>query len=236
MANKKISELEENSNIQDGCCFPIVSDGATKKIKFATIKAKIDTLLGITSHISSRSNPHKVTAAQVGTYSSGTIDSLLLKKVNAEEGKGLMSDDEKTKLSGLENYDDTEIKAEIASTAVQIKRITISSGADLNTLDMGEGTTASDFKLFVSTASSITKTLLNLPPNFPYNGFSLEYIRISGQQWLQRITGATYSSSGNVTSMTVYYRAGVGIQPTVTWGGWFMISPTACSTTNTTEV
>lgn len=117
------------------------------------------------------------------------------------------------------------------ASMTQIARTNITSGMDLNTLDMGEGATASDFKLFVSTSSAITKTLLNLPPNFPYSGFSLEYLRISGQQWCQRITGATYSSTGNVTSMTVYYRAGVGQQPTVTWGGWFILSLSPVSTT-----
>ena len=163
------------------------------------------------------------------------IDKALAEKINAEEGKGLITDDERKKLSELKNYDDTEIRAEIETVYTQIKRTNISSGANLNTLDMGEGSTASDYKLFVSTAKSITETLINLPPNFPYNGFSLEYIRISGQQWLQRITGATYSSTGNVTDMTVYYRAGVGVQPTVTWGGWFMLSPTACSTASEEE-
>jgi len=163
------------------------------------------------------------------------IDKALSEKINAEEGKGLITDDEREKLSELKNYDDTEIKAEIETVSTQIKRTNISSGANLNTLDMGEGSTASDYKLFVSTAKAITETLINLPPNFPYSGFSLEYFRISGQQWCQRITGATYSSTGNVTNMTIYYRAGVGQQPTITWGGWFMLSPTACTTIATEE-
>ncbi len=125
-----------------------------------------------------------------------------------------------------------------AASASTIVRETLISGADLDTLAMGEGAAALDYKLFVSTTKAITQTLLNLPPDYPYNGFSLEYIRIAGQQWLQRLTGATYSSTGAVTSMTIYYRAGVGQQPSVTWGGWFYIAPTACeaTTTTTTEV
>lgn len=118
-----------------------------------------------------------------------------------------------------------------AASARTMVRETLTSNADLNTLDMSEGISAPDYKLFVSTTKAVTQTLLNLPPDFPYNGFGLEYIRIAGQQWLQRITGATYSSAGNVTSITVYYRAGVGQQPDVTWGGWFMLAPTACTTT-----
>lgn len=128
-----------------------------------------------------------------------------------------------------ELFHEVENFKNVESSITQIKRTDIPSGTDLNTLDMGEGTTASDYKLFVSTAKTTTQTLLNLPPNFPYNGFSLEYMRIAGQQWLQRITGATYSASGNVTSVTIYCRAGVGQQPTITWGGWFMLSPTPCT-------
>lgn len=77
MANKKISDLQENTNIQDGCCFPIVSDGETKKIKFATIKEKIDSLFGISLHTSNKSNPHSVTASQIGTYDKSEIDTKL---------------------------------------------------------------------------------------------------------------------------------------------------------------
>lgn len=135
-----------------------------------------------------------------------------------------------------ELFHEVEDLENVESNIVQIKRTDILSGANLNTLDMGEGSTASDYKLFVSTAKAITETLINLPPNFPYSGFSLEYFRISGQQWCQRITGATYSSTGNVTNMTIYYRAGVGQQPTITWGGWFMLSPTACTEATETEV
>lgn len=42
------------------------------------------------------------------------IDKALSEKVDAEKGKGLLTEDERKKLSGLENYNDTEIKTEIA--------------------------------------------------------------------------------------------------------------------------
>ncbi len=41
------------------------------------------------------------------------IDKALSEKVNAEEGKGLITDEEKKKLSNLENYSDAEIRAEV---------------------------------------------------------------------------------------------------------------------------
>lgn len=47
------------------------------------------------------------------TENMNKIDKALSGKVNAEEGKGLITDEEKKKLSTLENYSDTEIKAKI---------------------------------------------------------------------------------------------------------------------------
>lgn len=37
----KISELEETAELKNGCCLPIVQDGETKKVTFATIKEKV---------------------------------------------------------------------------------------------------------------------------------------------------------------------------------------------------
>lgn len=52
-------------------------------------------------------------------YTKSQVDNALSGKVSAEEGKGLSSNDytteEKTKLSGLKNYDDTEINKDIAT-------------------------------------------------------------------------------------------------------------------------
>lgn len=44
------------------------------------------------------------------TENMNKIDKALSGKVNAEEGEGLITDEEKKKLSNLENYDDTEIR------------------------------------------------------------------------------------------------------------------------------
>lgn len=37
----KISELPEGEDVFDGCCMPIVTNGETKKIYYATLKEKI---------------------------------------------------------------------------------------------------------------------------------------------------------------------------------------------------
>lgn len=125
MATKKISELEENTDIQNGCCFPIVSDNKTKKITFATIKAKIDSILGISSHISNKSNPHSVTPAQIGTYSNKTIDGLLETKVDKESSKGLSTND-------FTDADKTAIEKNAADIKTKVDK---ESGKGLSTND-----------------------------------------------------------------------------------------------------
>lgn len=47
-------------------------------------------------------------------YTRDEIDGLLAEKVSAENGKGLITDEDKQKLLELENYDDTGIKSETA--------------------------------------------------------------------------------------------------------------------------
>lgn len=41
VGNKKISELEEISEINEGCCLPIVSDNETKKVTYGYLKEKL---------------------------------------------------------------------------------------------------------------------------------------------------------------------------------------------------
>ena len=47
-------------------------------------------------------------------YTREEIDALLAQKITAVPGSGLITDDERDKLSNLENYDDTEVKSQIA--------------------------------------------------------------------------------------------------------------------------
>lgn len=39
---KRISELNQTFELKDGCCFPIVQDGETKKVTFETIQKQIE--------------------------------------------------------------------------------------------------------------------------------------------------------------------------------------------------
>ena len=45
MSEVKISELEETTTVQEGCCFPIVAEGVTKKITYGTLAEKLNTII-----------------------------------------------------------------------------------------------------------------------------------------------------------------------------------------------
>lgn len=45
MSEVKISELEETTTVQEGCCFPIVTEGTTKKITYGTLANKLNTII-----------------------------------------------------------------------------------------------------------------------------------------------------------------------------------------------
>lgn len=45
---KRISELNQTFELKDGCCFPIVQDGETKKVTFETLQKQIETYKLIT--------------------------------------------------------------------------------------------------------------------------------------------------------------------------------------------
>lgn len=63
----------------------------------------------------------------------GDIDKLLAQKVDKEEGKGLSANDytdqEKEKLAGLSNYDDTQVREELAGKASRQELADAASGA-----------------------------------------------------------------------------------------------------------
>ena len=63
----------------------------------------------------------------------GNIDKLLAEKVDKEEGKGLSTNDytdqEKEKLAGLSNYDDTEIRKELSDKASKQELTEAAAGA-----------------------------------------------------------------------------------------------------------
>ena len=109
MANKKISELTIVTELDGAETLPIVQGTETKKVSIAQIVTKVDsytksesdTLLGekvdkvtgsslvedtkVTSydnHLVNTSNPHGVTASQIGAYSTSESDTLLGEKVS----------------------------------------------------------------------------------------------------------------------------------------------------------
>lgn len=47
----KISELDETTNLENGCCFPVVSDGINKKITFEALENQIDIPTKITDTV-----------------------------------------------------------------------------------------------------------------------------------------------------------------------------------------
>lgn len=71
-------------------------------------------------------------------YKKSQVDAALATKVDKEGGKGLSEQNytlaEKTKLAGLENYDDTEIQAEVSGLSVDVNNLKSSNVTISNTL------------------------------------------------------------------------------------------------------
>lgn len=107
-------------------------------------------------HVSNTENPHNVTANQVGlgnvtnvsttnvitpdsekNITSGAVYSALSNKVDKVDGKGLSDQnytyEEKIKLSGLSNYDDTSLSDRVSATESAIENINADSSVDGST-------------------------------------------------------------------------------------------------------
>lgn len=46
----KISEMEQVTTLEDGCCFPVVSNGENKKITFSNLKSLVKNYNGVEIH------------------------------------------------------------------------------------------------------------------------------------------------------------------------------------------
>jgi hypothetical protein len=79
MADTKISGLPVSDTLTGAELVPIVKSGITSK---TTVEAISATNTSMTSHIANTSNPHGVTAAQVGAYTTSYTDALLSGKSN----------------------------------------------------------------------------------------------------------------------------------------------------------
>lgn len=126
------------------------------------------------SHVSNTENPHNVTAEQVGlgnvtnvsttdtitldsekNITSGAVYNALSNKVDKIDGRGLSEQNftyaEKTKLAGLENYDDTSIQSRISANENAITTLngdaSVSGSVDKKIADAIAGITQIDFKI-----------------------------------------------------------------------------------------
>lgn len=126
------------------------------------------------SHIANIDNPHSVTAEQIGlgnvtnvsttdtitlnsenNITSGAVYTALENKVDKIDGRGLSEQNftyaEKTKLAGLENYDDTSIQSRISANENAITTLngdtSVSGSVDKKIADAIEGITQIDFKI-----------------------------------------------------------------------------------------
>jgi len=121
-----------------------------------------------------------------------------------------MTDGEKKKLQGLNNYDDSELRREFAALSAAVSDITavtsIPANANLDSyVTVGR---------FYCPNSARAQTLGSCPWNS--TGFSLEVLTLTGASVMQRITPAT--SSGGVFIMRVQTSSG--------WQSWYRFSGT----------
>lgn len=139
------------------------------------------------SHVANESNPHSVTAEQVGlgnvtnvattdtitlnseeNVTSGAVYDALETKVDKVPGKGLSDQNftyaEKTKLAGLENYDDTSIKSRISANESAIITLngdsSTTGSVDKKIADAIAGVTQIDFIIVTKLPSTGVKGVL----------------------------------------------------------------------------
>lgn len=133
----KINEVESNLNSE-------ISRATNAE---NTLSSRCDTY---DSHIANIDNPHSVTAEQVGlgnvtnvsttntitldsekNITSGAVYNALSNKVDKVDGKGLSDQnftyEEKTKLAGLSNYDDTSLSNRVSTTESAITKLNANS-------------------------------------------------------------------------------------------------------------
>lgn len=139
----KINEVESNLNSE-------ISRATNAE---NTLSSRCDTY---DSHIANSDNPHSVTAKQIGlgnvtnvsttdtitlnsenNITSGAVYTALENKVDKVDGKGLSDQnytyEEKVKLSGLSNYDDTSLSNRVTTTESEIENINADSSVEGST-------------------------------------------------------------------------------------------------------
>ena len=168
-----------------------VSDNLNSEISRAksaenTLSDRCDTY---DNHLNNISNPHSVTAEQVGlgnvtnvattdtitlnseeNITSGAVYTALKNKVDKIDGRGLSEQNftyaEKTKLAGLKNYDDTSIQSRISANENAITTLngdtSVSGSVDKKIADAISGITQIDFKIVTELPSTGLKGTIYL--------------------------------------------------------------------------
>lgn len=113
----KVSQLENDGNGIDSK-FATIAEVEDILSQATGGESAGDVLVALNEHKGNFNNPHNITAAQINAYTKEETNAALENKVDKVEGKGLSSndytDEEKEKLAGLNNYDDTSVRNIIA--------------------------------------------------------------------------------------------------------------------------
>ena len=158
-------------------------------------------------------------------YTKLQTNDLISGKVDKVSGMGLsqnsFTDNEKSKLESLENYDNTEIKSGISElkNKKHLDEQSIPSGADLNEY-------ISDyFQIYTTGSQAITQTILNRPADVNDNRFTLETWKNGSYNYIQRITHCAYTTA---RPPAIYIRScsgGSSSAPDLVWSDWYKFTP-----------
>ncbi len=161
-------------------------------------------------------------------YTKSQTDSLISGKVDKVSGMGLsqnsFTDNEKSKLESLENYEDTEISSEISELKNKkyLDEHSIPSGADLNDY------ISDNFQIYSTGSQAITQTILNRPAEVNDNRFTLETWKNGSYNYIQRLTHCAYTA---VRPPVIYIRScsgGSSAAPDLIWSDWYKFTPVKC--------
>lgn len=111
----KISEMEQITTLEDGCCFPVVSNGENKKITFKDLKGLVKNYNGVEIHtlsINESANSWTLIGSPTGrtkTFTLPTNAVILEDGWHLASNKGLIAIDKSTdKKVIIKVYNETE--------------------------------------------------------------------------------------------------------------------------------
>ena len=163
-------------------------------------------------------------------YTKSQTDSLISGKVDKVSGMRLsqnsFTDNEKSKLESLENYDDAEIRSEISalSNKKYLDEQSIPSGSDLNDY------ISDNFQIYTTGSQAITQTILNRPADVNDNRFTLETWKNGSYNYIQRLTHCAYTTA---RPPAIYIRScsgGSSSAPDLVWSDWYKFTPVKAET------